>query len=247
MVNGGREEHRIFRETFKIRPRILIDEDGKVGEAYHVYQPNCELKDSYRYYMASSVYLVDCDGNATDDPAVLASDPKGALLPLGGLDAGYKGFGLALVVEALTAGLAGFGRADTPEGWGGTVFVQVLDPEAFCGLDAFRRQVHLAEELGCDLVTIGDAPFAWNELYVTMTVAALETRTATVSPMVSVPALRHPVADAAAMPRRPVAAFIFRTMPAQRGDWSTMSSVCGVAAGTSSRSAWIRRIPMKLT
>jgi L-lactate dehydrogenase len=86
-------------------------------------------------------WLVDCDGNATDDPDVLASEPKGALLPLGGLDAGYKGFGLALVVEALTAGLAGFGRADPPEGWGGTVFVQALDPEAFGGLDAFRRQM----------------------------------------------------------------------------------------------------------
>ena len=60
-------------------------------------------------------------------------EPKGALLPLGGLDAGYKGFGLALLVEALTAGLAGLGRADPPEGWGGTVFVQVLDPEAFGG------------------------------------------------------------------------------------------------------------------
>jgi len=86
-------------------------------------------------------WVVDCDGNATDDPGVLASDPKGALLPLGGLDAGYKGFGLALIVEALTAGLAGFGRADPPEGWGGTVFVQVLDPEAFGGLEAFRRQM----------------------------------------------------------------------------------------------------------
>jgi len=86
-------------------------------------------------------WLVDCDGNATDDPRVLASDPKGALLPLGGLDAGYKGFGLALIVEALTAGLAGLGRADPPEGWGGTVFVQVLDPEAFGGLEAFRRQM----------------------------------------------------------------------------------------------------------
>ena len=73
--------------------------------------------------------------------ACSSSDPKGALLPLGGLDAGYKGFGLALIVEALTAGLAGFGRADPPEGWGGTVFVQVLDPEAFGGLEAFRRQM----------------------------------------------------------------------------------------------------------
>ena len=62
------------------------------------------------------------------------------MLPLGGLDAGYKGFGLTLLVEALTAGLSGFGRADSPEGWGGTVFVQVLDPCAFGGLDAFKRQ-----------------------------------------------------------------------------------------------------------
>jgi len=86
-------------------------------------------------------WVVDGEGKATDDPGVLAREPKGALLPLGGLDAGHKGFGLGLLVEALTAGLAGFGRADPTEGWGGTVFVQVLDPEAFGGLDAFRRQM----------------------------------------------------------------------------------------------------------
>jgi L-lactate dehydrogenase len=86
-------------------------------------------------------WLIDHDGNATDDPSALFTEPKGALLPLGGLDAGYKGFGLALLVEALTAGLSGHGRADPPEGWGGTVFVQVLDPEAFGGLAAFRRQM----------------------------------------------------------------------------------------------------------
>ena len=68
-------------------------------------------------------------------------EPKGALLPLGGLDAGHKGFGLGLLIEALTAGLSGFGRADPAEGWGATVFVQVLDPEAFGGLAAFRRQM----------------------------------------------------------------------------------------------------------
>ena len=61
-------------------------------------------------------------------PTSLFAEPKGALLPLGGLDAGYKGFGLALMIEALTAGLAGSGRADPPEGWGATVFVQVIDP-----------------------------------------------------------------------------------------------------------------------
>ena len=86
-------------------------------------------------------WLIDNQGNATDDPAALSSEPPGALLPLGGLDAGYKGFGLTLLVEALTAGLSGFGRADPPEGWGGTVYVQVLDPRAFGGIDAFKRQM----------------------------------------------------------------------------------------------------------
>jgi LDH2 family malate/lactate/ureidoglycolate dehydrogenase len=95
--------------------------------------------------MLPGQWLIDAAGNATADPAPLFNEPKGGLLPLGGLDAGYKGFGLGLVVEALTAGLAGHGRADQPVGWGGTVFVQVLDPAAFGGLDAFRRQMdHVA-------------------------------------------------------------------------------------------------------
>jgi LDH2 family malate/lactate/ureidoglycolate dehydrogenase len=86
-------------------------------------------------------WAIDAAGNATDDPAALWKEPKGALLPLGGLDAGHKGFGLGLMVEALTAGLSGFGRADPTEGWGATVFVQVLDPAGFGGLDAFKRQM----------------------------------------------------------------------------------------------------------
>ena len=83
----------------------------------------------------------DAAGNPTDDPAVLFNEPKGTLLPLGGLDAGHKGYALALLDEALTGGLAGFGRADPPEGWGATVFVQVIDPDAFGGRDAFIRQM----------------------------------------------------------------------------------------------------------
>jgi LDH2 family malate/lactate/ureidoglycolate dehydrogenase len=86
-------------------------------------------------------WVIDHEGNATDDPGVLFAEPPGALLPLGGLDAGYKGFGLALFIEALTAGLSGHGRADPREGWGGTVFVQVLDPAAFGGLADFKRQM----------------------------------------------------------------------------------------------------------
>ncbi|MEO8536156.1 MAG: Ldh family oxidoreductase [Betaproteobacteria bacterium] len=86
-------------------------------------------------------FIQDAAGNATRDPAVLFTEPKGTLLPLGGLEAGHKGYGLALIVEALTAGLSGHGRADPSEGWGATVFVQVLDPKAFGGTDAFNRQM----------------------------------------------------------------------------------------------------------
>ncbi|NLD68245.1 MAG: Ldh family oxidoreductase [Limnobacter sp.] len=85
-------------------------------------------------------WWLDADGRAGNDPAVLFAQPPGTILPLGGLDAGHKGYGLALLVEALTAGLAGHGRADPPEGWGATVFVQIHDPSAFAGSDAFLRQ-----------------------------------------------------------------------------------------------------------
>ena len=86
-------------------------------------------------------WLIDHQGNATRDPAALSTEPKGALLPLGGIDAGHKGFALGLLIEAMTGGLTGHGRADPPAGWGGNVFVQVLDPEAFGGLAAFKRQM----------------------------------------------------------------------------------------------------------
>lgn len=85
-------------------------------------------------------WAIDAAGRPTDDPAVLAADPPGTLLPVGGSDHGHKGFALALLVEALTQGLGGFGRADGPTGWGASVFVQVFDPTAFGGAEAFRRQ-----------------------------------------------------------------------------------------------------------
>lgn len=79
MVRGGREEHRQFREEFKVRPRILIDEDGAVGELLDVYQPNCERKDGYPYYMASSVYLIDSQGNMSC--YWISSGPRGRPSP----------------------------------------------------------------------------------------------------------------------------------------------------------------------
>lgn len=85
-------------------------------------------------------WVIDGHGLPSDDPAVLFQDPKGTILPLGGMDSGHKGYGLSLLVEALTGALAGHGRADPREGWGATVFLQILDPAAFSGGEAFRRQ-----------------------------------------------------------------------------------------------------------
>jgi LDH2 family malate/lactate/ureidoglycolate dehydrogenase len=90
-------------------------------------------------------WAVDATGEPTDDPARVFAQPAGALLPMGGLDHGHKGFALGLLVEALTSGLAGHGRADPPEGWTANVFLQVMDPRLFGGEEAFVRQTeHLA-------------------------------------------------------------------------------------------------------
>jgi LDH2 family malate/lactate/ureidoglycolate dehydrogenase len=90
-------------------------------------------------------WLVDGEGNPTDDPAAAFAEPPGAILPMGGVDHGHKGYALGLLVEALTGGLAGHGRADPPEGWGASVFLQVFDPALFGGREEFVRQTgHLA-------------------------------------------------------------------------------------------------------
>ena len=85
-------------------------------------------------------WLVDNRGNATDDPACFLADPPGAVLPLGGMELGHKGFALGLMIEMLTSGLAGSGRAVGSKQWGARVFVQVIDPAAFGGIEAFTTE-----------------------------------------------------------------------------------------------------------
>lgn len=90
--------------------------------------------------------LIDAQGRPGRDPQLLFDNPPGTLLPVGGLDHGHKGYGLALLVESLTGGLAGHGRADPKEGWGATVHLTLHDLEAFGGKDAFLRQMdHIAD------------------------------------------------------------------------------------------------------
>jgi LDH2 family malate/lactate/ureidoglycolate dehydrogenase len=84
-------------------------------------------------------WLIGRDGRPTDDPAALENG--GAILPIGGLDHGHKGFALGLLVECLTQGLSGYGRADIVTDWGGAVLVMAIKPEAFGPYSAFARQV----------------------------------------------------------------------------------------------------------
>jgi LDH2 family malate/lactate/ureidoglycolate dehydrogenase len=91
-------------------------------------------------------WVIDPQGNPSDDPAIMFKDPPGAFLPTGGVDHGHKGYAFGLLVEALTGGLAGFGRADPKEGWSSTTYIQVLDPALFGGSHEFTRQMtHLSE------------------------------------------------------------------------------------------------------
>ena len=84
--------------------------------------------------------LLDAAGQPTTDPAAFFTSPPGTLLPLGGTEAGHKGYALGLLIEALTSALAGHGRADRPAEWGACVFVQVIDPARFAGQPAFTRE-----------------------------------------------------------------------------------------------------------
>ena len=92
-------------------------------------------------------WLLDSAGRPTRDPAVMESaTDKGSLMLLGGEESGHKGFGLALMVEALTQGLAGHGRRDVPKQWGASVYMQLIDPEAFAGREAFLGQMDFLAE-----------------------------------------------------------------------------------------------------
>ncbi|MDF0600295.1 Ldh family oxidoreductase [Psychromarinibacter sp. C21-152] len=83
-------------------------------------------------------WLMDAEGNPTNDPNAVFNG--GTVLPTGGLDHGQKGYGLALVAESVTQGLSGMGRADARPGMNCSFTVQVMDPEAFGGREAFLRQ-----------------------------------------------------------------------------------------------------------
>jgi LDH2 family malate/lactate/ureidoglycolate dehydrogenase len=99
------------------------------------------------------------NGEATNDPGALFTDPPGTLLPLGGMDLGYKGFALGILIEAKTSALSGHGRADGTDRWGASVFLQLIDPDAFGGKERFLRETSwFADACRKSPVRPGDPP-----------------------------------------------------------------------------------------
>lgn len=92
-------------------------------------------------------WILDPDGKPTTDPNQLYGDPPGTILPLGG-DQGYKGFGLAFMIEMMCGGLSGGQCAypNPPPPVGNAAFFFVLNPEFFGGQDHLRQEVAQLEQ-----------------------------------------------------------------------------------------------------
>jgi LDH2 family malate/lactate/ureidoglycolate dehydrogenase len=86
-------------------------------------------------------WVQDHDGVASDDPAVLFGEKRGSMLPTGGHDHGQKGYGMALANEALAQGLSGIGRSNWSDDLDTGIFVEVFEPDAFCGFSHFAREM----------------------------------------------------------------------------------------------------------
>ena len=85
-------------------------------------------------------WVIDRDGRQTTDPAALLKN-GGALLPLGATE-GYKGSGLAVIVEILCGLLTGLGFGVEPTGrHNDGCFLAVFKVDAFRPLAEFKREV----------------------------------------------------------------------------------------------------------
>lgn len=84
-------------------------------------------------------WIIDKDGNPSNDPKDLYDG--GALLPLGGDEAGHKGFGLGLAIEILTGILSGAGCAYEENKRGNGIFFEAINIGEFMPIDEFKRKV----------------------------------------------------------------------------------------------------------
>ncbi|QDU79443.1 putative oxidoreductase YbiC [Polystyrenella longa] len=112
-------------------------------------------------------WILDSNGEPTNDPNKLYEDPPGSILPMGGLQA-YKGFGLAFMIEMIASGLAGApcAQPDAPSPLGNAAWFLVISPEKMAGSDHLVQEVRQLEEYvrsvpkidGVDKITLPGDP-----------------------------------------------------------------------------------------
>jgi uncharacterized oxidoreductase len=126
--------------------------EGKLRVALHSGKP------------APAGCIIDADGNPTTDPQKFYGPPRGAILPFGGSQ-GYKGFGLALLVEVLGSMLAGYAASEDYKHVNGLCLIAV-DPEVYCGAERFldlvedlcAYETHVPPAAGFDEVMMPGTP-----------------------------------------------------------------------------------------
>ncbi len=89
-------------------------------------------------------WILDVDGNPTTDPSTRFADQPGTLLPMGGEQQGYKGFGLGLLLDVLVGGLSGgfCPPAEPPEIGTNNVLMVLWDPQRFAGTSHFLGEAN---------------------------------------------------------------------------------------------------------
>jgi hydroxycarboxylate dehydrogenase B len=112
-------------------------------------------------------WLLDSEGQPTNDPNSLYANPPGTILPMGGAQA-YKGFGLGLMVEILAGALSGGVtiREKPINQNGNCVFVLFADPGHVGGADHFAAETAQLVEFvkscprveGCDEIMVPGDP-----------------------------------------------------------------------------------------
>lgn len=86
-------------------------------------------------------WIIDADGNPSNNPADLYGPPEGAILPLGGA-MGFKGFGLSVMIDVFGGILSGSGvcRDDLPRGANG-VWMYFVDVSQFVDNAAYTSLI----------------------------------------------------------------------------------------------------------
>lgn len=90
-------------------------------------------------------WLLDNQGRPSTDPADLYTDPRGAILPFGGI-VGHKGYALSVMVDILSGALSGAGCSYSSTcRLGNAMFFTVVDIEKFVTREEFLEQVAVLE------------------------------------------------------------------------------------------------------